>query len=110
MVEGTDWRDDSGMPQRHLHRRTGPDGVAAFFTLGQLCMVGRRDDGELRRARSGGGEDGEATAEEGVRLACEAGLKAEPHVTEASGPVWEAVVDSANRVHARQPTLIIHGV
>ena len=52
---------------------------------------------ELDRAAA---EDGESKAEEGVRLARDAGLKAEPLATEADGPVWEAVVDTANRVHA----------
>jgi nucleotide-binding universal stress UspA family protein len=39
-------------------------------------------------------------ADEGVRIAQEAGLSPEPLVVEATGPVWQTIVDIANREQA----------
>lgn len=40
-------------------------------------------------------DHGARVADEGVRLALQAGLKAEPVVAEASGPVWKTIVEIA---------------
>ena len=49
---------------------------------------------ELDRA---GAEDGARIAEEGVRFARTAGLEAEPLAIKAGGPVWETIVETADR-------------
>ncbi len=41
-----------------------------------------------------------AAAHEGVRLAREARLEAEPDAVKAPGPVWKAIVEIADRHHA----------
>jgi nucleotide-binding universal stress UspA family protein len=51
---------------------------------------------ELDRAAS---EDGAARAEEGAALARGSGLAAEPLAVEADGPVWETIVETAERRH-----------
>jgi nucleotide-binding universal stress UspA family protein len=60
-------------------------------TAGQVNIV------ELNR---GAGEDGGRVADEGVRVALEAGLKAEPFAVEATGSVWSTIVDVADRYDA----------
>jgi nucleotide-binding universal stress UspA family protein len=49
---------------------------------------------ELDRAAA---ERGGRVADEGVRIAQEAGLEAEPVAIKASGPVWKGIVDTADR-------------
>ena len=45
-------------------------------------------------------EDGGRIAGEGVRIAREAGLDAEPLAVEATGPIWKTIVEIADRHHA----------
>jgi nucleotide-binding universal stress UspA family protein len=45
-------------------------------------------------------EDGGRVADEGVRIAQEAGLRAEPIAVEAAGPVWRTIVEIADRERA----------
>jgi nucleotide-binding universal stress UspA family protein len=52
---------------------------------------------ELDRA---GAEAAGTLAEEGARAAQEAGIDAQPVAIEASGPVWKAIVDTADLHHA----------
>jgi nucleotide-binding universal stress UspA family protein len=52
---------------------------------------------ELDRAAA---EDGDRIAGEGVRIAQEAGLEAEPLAVEATGPVWKTILDVADRYDA----------
>jgi nucleotide-binding universal stress UspA family protein len=52
---------------------------------------------ELDRAAA---EDGDRLAGEGVRIAREAGLVAEPIAVEATGPVWKTILDVADRYDA----------
>ena len=52
---------------------------------------------ELDRA---GAEDAGRIAEEGVRLAREAGLEAQPIAIKATGPVWKTIVETADRQDA----------
>jgi len=47
-----------------------------------------------------GAEDGGRLAGEGVRIARDAGLMAEPLALEAAGPIWKAIVDIAEREDA----------
>jgi nucleotide-binding universal stress UspA family protein len=49
---------------------------------------------ELNRATA---EDGDRVADEGVRVALAAGLKAEPYPVEESGSVWHTIVEIADR-------------
>ena len=49
---------------------------------------------ELDRA---GAEDGGRIAEEGVRIAQQAGLEAEPLAIKATGPVWKTIIETADR-------------
>ena len=42
-------------------------------------------------------EDGGRVADEGVRIAQEAGLRAEPIAVEATGPVWKTILEIADR-------------
>jgi nucleotide-binding universal stress UspA family protein len=49
---------------------------------------------ELDRAAA---EAGDRVAEEGARLARDAGLRAEPVAVQAAGPVWKTIVDLADR-------------
>jgi nucleotide-binding universal stress UspA family protein len=52
---------------------------------------------ELDRAAA---EAGGRAANEGVRIAKEAGLKAEPVAIKAGGPVWKTIVETADRFDA----------
>ena len=52
---------------------------------------------ELDRAAA---ENGDRIADEGVRIAQEAGLEAEPVAVEATGPVWKTILDVADRYGA----------
>ena len=52
---------------------------------------------ELDRAAA---EDGGRVADEGVRIAQEAGLRAEPIAVEAAGPVWKTILEIADRQDA----------
>jgi nucleotide-binding universal stress UspA family protein len=49
---------------------------------------------ELNRAAAA---DAGRVADEGFRIALEAGLKAEPFAVEATGAVWETIVELADR-------------
>ena len=49
---------------------------------------------ELNRAAA---EDGGRVAEDGVRVALEAGLRAEPFAAEATGSIWKTIVEIAER-------------
>jgi nucleotide-binding universal stress UspA family protein len=49
---------------------------------------------ELNRAAA---EDGDRVADEGVRVALEAGLRAEPLAVETTGSVWKTIVEIADR-------------
>jgi nucleotide-binding universal stress UspA family protein len=60
-------------------------------TAGMLNLV------ELDRAAA---EDGGRLADEGVRIARDAGLLAEPVAIEAAAPVWKTIVDIADRDNA----------
>lgn len=51
-------------------------------------------------------EDGVRRAEEGVELARESGLDAEPLATEAGGPIWETIIVTAER---RRAAVIVMG-
>ncbi|MBS1892002.1 MAG: universal stress protein [Actinobacteria bacterium] len=51
-------------------------------------------------------EAGATRADEGVSLARRAGLEAEPLAVEADGPIWEAIVETADR---RQAAVIVLG-
>jgi nucleotide-binding universal stress UspA family protein len=51
-------------------------------------------------------EDGQGRAEEGVNLARESGLEAEPLAVEADGPIWETIIETADR---RQAAVIVMG-
>jgi nucleotide-binding universal stress UspA family protein len=52
---------------------------------------------ELNRAAA---VDGDRIADEGVRVALDAGLKAEPFPVEATGSVWKTIVETADRQDA----------
>jgi nucleotide-binding universal stress UspA family protein len=52
---------------------------------------------ELDRAAA---DDASRMVAEGVSLAQEAGLEAEPVVVQANGPVWEAIIEAADRYQA----------
>jgi nucleotide-binding universal stress UspA family protein len=66
--------------------------------LGSFAFAGATDSMfdfvEVNRAAA---ELGGRVAGDGVRIAEQAGLHAEPVTVEASGPVWKTIVDSANR-------------
>lgn len=51
-------------------------------------------------------EDGQGRAEEGVTLARESGLEAEPLAVEAEGPIWETIIQTAER---RQAAIVVMG-
>jgi nucleotide-binding universal stress UspA family protein len=52
---------------------------------------------ELDRAAA---EGGGRVADEGVRIAQDAGLEAEPVAIKATGPVWKTIVETADRKNA----------
>ena len=58
---------------------------------------------ELDRAAA---EDGGRVADEGVRIAQAAGLRADPVTVEATGPVWKTILDIADR---RNAAMIVMG-
>ena len=76
----------------------GRDGMAAVAGLGKLRLSGAAasmvDFVGLDRAAA---EDGGRIANEGVRIARDAGLEAEPVAIEATGPVWKTILDIADR-------------
>ena len=89
---------------RHRERRSllaagprGLDGLAANRCPGQLRLGRRAEHGQLRRAGSRGGRGAAAIAEEGCGLARRAGLEAEPVAIKATGLVWRAIVETADR-------------
>jgi nucleotide-binding universal stress UspA family protein len=65
--------------------------LGGFAWSGEASMV---DLVELDRAIA---EDGGRVADEGVRIALEEGLSAEPMAVEANGPVWKTVTETADR-------------
>jgi nucleotide-binding universal stress UspA family protein len=102
---------DGSEDARHAIRRAAalfPDRRALVATVWQPTAV----PGSLGFAREAAGminlvevdragaEDGGHLAGEGVRIASDAGLMAEPLVLEAAGPVWTTIVDIADREDA----------
>lgn len=108
--------------------------VSSLSSYGWAGAAAIPDFAELDR---GAAEERHRIVAEGVALAQEAGLEAEPLAVEANGPVWEAIVQAAERErasivvmgsrgltgvrsmllgsvsnsvvhHARRPTLVIH--
>jgi nucleotide-binding universal stress UspA family protein len=69
-----------------------PTAALGSFSWGGEA-AGMVDFVELDRA---GAEDAGRIAEEGVRLAREAGLDAEPIAIKATGPVWKTIVETAD--------------
>jgi nucleotide-binding universal stress UspA family protein len=67
-------------------------GLGNFAWAGETA--GKVDFFALDRAAA---EDGASIAGEGARAADEAGLRAEPLAVEAAGPVWQAIVEVADR-------------
>jgi nucleotide-binding universal stress UspA family protein len=61
------------------------------------ATAGMDDLVELDRAAA---EHGGRVADEGVRIAQEAGLEAHPVAVKAAGPVWQTIVETADRRHA----------
>jgi nucleotide-binding universal stress UspA family protein len=102
---------DGSEDARHAIRRAGalfPGRRALVATVWQPTAVpsslgfageaaGMVNLVELDRA---GAEDGGRLAGEGVRIARDAGLIAEPLALEAAGPVWKTIVDIADREDA----------
>jgi nucleotide-binding universal stress UspA family protein len=102
---------DGSEDARHAIRRAGalfPGRRAVVATVRQPTAVpsslgfageaaGMVNLVELDRA---GAEDGGRLAGEGVRIARDAGLIAEPLALEAAGPVWKTIVDIADREDA----------
>ena len=62
---------------------------------------------ELDRAAA---EHGDRVASDGVRIAREAGLDAEPLAVEATGPVWKTIVEIADRYGAEAIVLGCSGL
>jgi nucleotide-binding universal stress UspA family protein len=69
-----------------------PAGLGSFAWSGETAST--VDYAELDRAAAA---DADRIAAEGVRIAREAGLKAEPVAVGAAGPVWQTIVDIADR-------------
>jgi nucleotide-binding universal stress UspA family protein len=70
-------------------------GLGSFAGLGATASM--VNFVEFDRAAA---EDGGRVAEEGVRVAREAGLEAEPLAVKATGPVWQAIIEIADRYDA----------
>jgi nucleotide-binding universal stress UspA family protein len=64
---------------------------------GYTATVDMLNFAELDRAAA---EAGGRAADEGVRIAKEAGLEAEPVAIKAAGPVWKTIVETADRCDA----------
>jgi nucleotide-binding universal stress UspA family protein len=64
---------------------------------GYTATVDMLNFAELDRAAA---EAGGRAADEGVRIAKEAGLEAEPVAVKAAGPVWKTIVETADRCDA----------
>lgn len=108
-------------------------GLGAFAYAGE--SAGMVNFAQLDRAAA---EDGARVAEQGAGIAREASLVAEPIAVGATGPVWEAIIETAERHraamivlgsrgltgmrsillgsvsgavvhHAQRPVLVIHG-
>jgi len=108
--------------------------VSSLSSLGWAGETAGADFAALDRAAA---EERHRTVAEGVALAQEAGLEAEPLAVQADGPIWEAIIEAAERKrasivvmgsrgrtglrsmllgsvsnsvvhHARRPTLVIH--
>jgi nucleotide-binding universal stress UspA family protein len=60
--------------------------------------TGMVDFAELERAAV---EEAGKIAEDGARIAREAGLEAEPTAVEANGPVWKAIIETADHHQAK---------
>ena len=67
-------------------------GLGSFAWSGETASTA--DFAEFERAAA---ESGRRIADEGVRIAHEAGLKAQPVAVGAAGPVWQTIVDIADR-------------
>jgi len=70
---------------------TGALGAGLGFTANAVSFA------EVDRAAA---EAGTRIAEEGVQLARDAGLDAEPVAVKAGGPIWHAIVEMADRCDA----------
>lgn len=69
-------------------------GLSSLSWSGATVMA---DFNQLDRLAS---QDGVDRAEEGARLAREAGLRAEPLAVQADGSIWETIIETAGRRHA----------
>jgi nucleotide-binding universal stress UspA family protein len=66
--------------------------------LGSFAFAGATDSMfDFAQVNRAGAELGGRVAEEGVRIAEQSGLHAEPLAVEATGPVWKAIVEIADR-------------
>lgn len=102
---------DGSEDARHAIERAGnlfSGGRALVLTVSQSTAslgsfawsgetAGMVDFAALDRAAA---QDSGRMADEGVRLAREAGLQAEPTAVEATGPVWRTIIETADRHHA----------
>jgi nucleotide-binding universal stress UspA family protein len=102
---------DGSADARHAIKRAGAlfaDGEAVVVTVWQPVSalgsfgwlgtpLGMVDFYELDRAAA---EACVRTADAGVRIAEAAGLQAEPAAVEAAGPIWKAIVETADRQDA----------
>lgn len=68
--------------------------MGGFGWSGAGAMAPMVDYAELDRAS---GEVAGQRAQEGVAIAREAGLKAEPLAIEAAGPIWKTITDAADQ-------------
>lgn len=107
------------------------------WSLSGLGWAGETAGADLAELDRAAAEERHRTVAEGVALAQEAGLEAEPLAVQADGPIWEAIIEAAERKrasivvmgsrgrtglrsmllgsvsnsvvqHARRPTLVIH--
>lgn len=71
--------------------------VSSLSSLGWAAATAMPDLAELDRAAA---EKRHRMVAEGVALAQEAGLEAEPIAVQADGPIWEAIIQAADRKRA----------
>lgn len=72
--------------------------IGGMALLGLPADVAEQALGELDRAAADGAR---ACAEEGARLAERAGLEARPRAAPSEGPIWQAVIQTADEEDAR---------
>jgi nucleotide-binding universal stress UspA family protein len=86
------------LPDRHALVLTVWQPIAGGASLAWAGMsISGVNSAELDRAAA---EEGGRIADEGVRIAQGAGLRAEPVVVEATGPVWKTILDIADQLDA----------